>query len=304
MRQHTATPNTCILCGSALGCDKPYLWSGGEHIIRDFAYLLPSWILRIAFAPNPTLRERARSVIVNKQYFGDRRWFWCDSCCTGVAWPLFDEAKLNNYYSEFYWQSREQRSAYFSNDSILPRESNLASAQEQLDWVDYHGVKFSTALDFGAGDCAGAYLMSKKCGLNNVLVVDSSNQTQIIAKAIGLRCSSSLKLVKPSDFIYSSHAIEHVADLICTFALLENAVCDGGFVFLDTPNVADRHVFGGLVMTPHTFLLSEASFEQLSKPSKLKLIAAETVGPKWSKNHHIASQARTDLRVLFKKISR
>ena len=91
--------------------------------------------------------------------------------------------------------------------------------------------------------------------------------------------------------------------MIHTFALLENAVCDGGFVFLETPNVADRHVFAGLVMTPHTFLLSEASFEQLSKPSKLKLIATETVGPKWSKYHNIASQARTDLRVLFKKIS-
>ena len=56
-------------------------------------------------------------------------------------------------------------------------------------------------------------------------------------------------------------------------------------------------------MTPHTFLLSDTSFEQLSKSSNLRLIATETVGPEWSKHHNIASQARTDLRVLFKKIS-
>jgi hypothetical protein len=69
-----------------------------------------------------------------------------------------------------------------------------------------------------------------------------------------------------------SHTIEHVADLIHTFALLESAVCDGGFVFLETPNVADRQVFAALVMTPHTFLLSDTSLEQLSKSSNLRLV--------------------------------
>jgi hypothetical protein len=175
-------------------------------------------------------------------------------------------------------------------------------AQEQLDWVDRHGVKFSTAIDFGAGDCAGAYLIAKNCGSSNVLVVDSSNQTKTIANSIGIRYSPSLASIKHVEFIYSSHTIEHVANLSHTFSLLENAVCDGGFVFLETPNVADRHVFAGLVMTPHTFLLSEGSFDQLSKTSKLQVIAAEAVGPKWSKHHHIASQARADLRVLFKKL--
>ena len=120
---------------------------------------------------------------------------------------------------------------------------------------------------------------------------------------MGLPHSASLVSVKPVEFIYSSHTIEHVADLINTFVLLESAACEGGFVFLETPNVADRQVFAGLVMTPHTFLLSETSFEQLSKSSKLRLIATETVGPEWSKHHNIASQARTDLRVLFKKLS-
>ena len=138
--------------------------------------------------------------------------------------------------------------------SILARTPcclmNQTSHGEQLDWVDRHGVKFSSAIDFGAGDCAGAYLMSKKCGLKNVLVVDSSNQTKAIANSMGLSHSVSLDSVKPVEFIYSSHTIEHVADLIYTFALLERAVCDGGFVFLETPNVADRQVFAGLVAGP------------------------------------------------------
>jgi hypothetical protein len=171
-----------------------------------------------------------------------------------------------------------------------------------LDWVEQHGIRFSTAIDFGAGDCAAAYLMSKTCGLKNVLVVDKSDQTRAIADSMGLSHLTSLQSVsKPVEFIYSSHAIEHVANLRETFALLEKALCDGGFVFLETPNVADIHVFRGVSMTPHTFSLSETSFEKLSKSSNLRLIATDTVGPEWSKHQNIASQARTDLRGLFKK---
>jgi hypothetical protein len=218
----------------------------------------------------------------------------------GQAIPVRQES---SYYKDFYWNLREQHDDYFAKNALLPHESNLEWARTQLDWVDRHGVTFSSAIDFGAGDCAGAHLMSKKCGLKNVLVVDSSIQTKTIAKSMGFSHSVSLDSVNPVEFIYSSHTIEHVADLIHTFDLLESAVCDGGVVFLETPNVPDRQVFRRLVATPHTFLLSETSFEQLSKSNNLRLIAIETVGPEWSKHHNIASQARTDLRVLFKKIS-
>ena len=303
MKQLATNPTKCILCGSNLNISKPYLGIGGENVIRDFAYLLPMWALRLIAWPNATLLEKANSIIINKKTFSAKKLFWCDSCYTGLAWPLFDDAQLSSYYKDFYWKFREQHDVYFSENTTLPHESNLARAQTQLDWVERHGVKFSSAIDFGAGDCAGAYLMSKKCGLKNVLVVDNSNQTKTIANIMGLPHSASLVSVKPVEFIYSSHTIEHVADLINTFVLLESAACEGGFVFLETPNVADRQVFAGLVMTPHTFLLSETSFEQLSKSSKLRLIATETVGPEWSKHHNIASQARTDLRVLFKKLS-
>jgi methyltransferase family protein len=302
MKKLPTTPNECILCGSNLNTLKPYLGVGGENLIRDFAYLLPMWFLRIITWPNATLREKAHCVIVNKNTFGDKQLFWCDSCCTGMAFPLFDDVQLSNYYKEFYWTFRGQHDDYFSKNAMLPHESN--SAREQLDWVDRHGVKFSSAIDFGAGDCVGAHLMSIRCGPENVLVVDSSVQSKTIANSLGLGYSSSLESIGPVEFIYSSHAIEHVADIVHTFELLESAVCDGGFIFLETPNVANRQVFVDLpAVTPHTFLLSEASFKQLSKSSKLRLIATETVGPKWSKHHNIASDTRTDLRVLFKKVS-
>jgi Methyltransferase domain len=303
MKKRLTTPKNCILCGSTLTIHKSYLGLGGENLIRDCAYLLPKWVLRIITWRSATLREKANSVIVNKNTFGDKELFWCDSCCTGMAWPLFADAQLSSYYKDFYWRLREQHDVYFAESALLPHESNLARARTQLDWVRRHGVIFSSAIDFGAGDCAGAYVMSKESGLNDVLVVDSSSQTKTIANAMGFSHSLSLDAVKPVEFIYSSHTIEHVADLIHTFDLLQTAVCEGGFIFIETPNVADRQVFSQSVVTPHTFLLSKNSFEQLSKSSNLQIIATEIVGPKWSKHHNIASQARTDLRVLFKKIS-
>lgn len=296
-------PDKCILCGSALDEGRPYLAPRSESAIRDFAYLLPTWFLKILALPNTGGHGKLNSVITNKKFFARKNLYWCDRCCTGLALPLFGEAELSSYYQEFYWNAREQHRAYFNKDLMSPRDSSLNWARSQLDWVASHGVDFSTAIDFGAGDCAGVYVMSEKCGAENVCVVDSSLQTQSIAESMGIRYSSSLDGALEAEFLFGSHSIEHVADLIYTFKALENRVCDGGHVFLETPNVADKQVFDGLVMTPHTFMLSEASFREMSKSSRLKLIAVEAVGPEWCKHHRIASQARTDLRVMFKKIS-
>jgi 2-polyprenyl-3-methyl-5-hydroxy-6-metoxy-1,4-benzoquinol methylase len=141
---------------------------------------------------------------------------------------------------------------------MLLAQQNLNSTQDQLDWVSRHGVKFSSALDFGAGDCSGAYLMARKCGSDNVFAVDSSRQTNVIANSMGLICSTSLDTLERVEFVNASHTIEHVADLIHTFNQLDNSVCDGGYVFIETPNVADKKVLRSLVMTRHTFMLSEA----------------------------------------------
>jgi hypothetical protein len=279
---------------------------GGENAIRDFAYLLPTWILKLLALPNTSGREKVNSVITNKRFFASKNLYWCGRCCTGFVLPLFGEEELSSYYKEFYWSAREQHGAYFNNDlmsSMRPRESSLNYARSQLDWVASHGIDFSTAIDYGAGDCAGAYVMSEKCGAENVCVVDSSLQTQSIAESMGIRYSPSLDKALEAEFLFASHSIEHVADLIHTFKFFENRVCDGGHVFLETPNVADKQAFDGLVHTPHTFMLSEATFREMSKSSGLKLIAVEAVGPEWSKNHRIASQARTDLRAIFKKVS-
>jgi trans-aconitate methyltransferase len=162
-------------------------------------------------------------------------------------------------------------------------------------------VSYKTAIDCGAGDCAGAYLMSQNCSPANVLAVDSSEQTKTISASMGMRHAFSLDGVEPVDFLYASHSIEHVADMHKAMTLLENAVRDGGYLFLETPNIADRQVFDGIIPTPHTFMLSESSFRQLCASGPLRMIAATTSGPEWSKHHKIGSQARTDLRILLRK---
>ena len=292
----------CTICGSEITNSRPYLGVGGENAARDLAYLLPTPIIRGLMASNLGLHDKARAVFVNKQFFGDKTLFWCDSCCFGFAWPLFDKTSLDSYYRDFYWTSREHHSVYFGKN-FRPRDENLVAAQARLDWLDKHGVTYSSAIDFGAGDCAAAYLMSKRCGERNVHVVDSSEHAKVIAAAIGVSFSKSLINTSSVDFIYSSHTIEHVADLFETLSLLASVLTGGGIIFLETPNIADRQVFTGLVMTPHTFLLSALSFERLCEFTNLELIAAESVGPEWRERHKVASPARADLRVLLRKSS-
>ena len=77
MKELPTNSTKCMLCGSNLNITKPYLGVGGETLIRDFAYLLPTWVLRIITSPNATLREKANSVIVNKTTFGEKKLFWC-----------------------------------------------------------------------------------------------------------------------------------------------------------------------------------------------------------------------------------
>ena len=78
MKQLATNPTKCILCGSNLNISKPYLGIGGENVIRDFAYLLPMWALRLIAWPNATLLEKANSIIINKKTFSAKKLFWCE----------------------------------------------------------------------------------------------------------------------------------------------------------------------------------------------------------------------------------
>ena len=123
-----------------------------------------------------------------------------------MAWPLFADAQLSSDHKDFYWRLREQHDVYFAESALLPHELNLARAR-QHNWIgSVATVTFLPAIDFGAGDCAGAYVMSKEFGLNDVLVVDSSSQTKTIANAMGFSHSLSLDAVKPVEFISASSA--------------------------------------------------------------------------------------------------
>ena len=294
----------CLICGSTLEKNRRYLAPIGENRIRDFAYSLPSWALEIIGFTSARLREKLKPVITNKKFFGNKDLYWCSRCHTGIALPLFQEEVLSSYYEEFYWEGRGQHDEYFNDARAEPRESRLNWVRAQLDWVDSYGIDFSTAMDFGAGDCAGAYLMSKKCGTENICVVDSSTQARSVAESYGVRYFKSLDEAPVVDFLYGSHSIEHAADLMHTLKHLQAKMHEGAYMLLETPNVADKQVFQGLVLTPHTFTLSRKSFEEISMHSNLELIAVEEFGQEWQKGHNnIRSQARTDLRVILRKVS-
>src|SRR5262245_4397861 len=290
MSRDSDNTNRCFLCGSSTKYSRPYLTTADGSIIRNCAYFLtPLWILQKL----SVVSNKFNSIVFNRKFFGDKKLLWCDSCCMAFVLPMFNEADLDSYYREFYWQAREEHEIFFNKDSRIPLESKIKSVEDQFDWVSLQGVRFSTAIDFGAGDCAGAYVLAKKCGLNNVSVVDSANQTKLIADSMGINYSPSLQDVKPVDFLYSSHTIEHVADLLAVFDRLAKAVCEGGYIFLETPNIADKDIFYGLVFTPHTYSLSETSFRKICEARTLKVVAVHTTGPEWRQNHSkIDSQAR------------
>jgi hypothetical protein len=298
----TQSDSKCILCGSPITESRPYLNTKGRNLSRKLAHLLPSWTLDAISMINKSVRGKCNAIKINKEFFGNRRLFWCDCCHTGFVFPLFSESELDCYYSDFYWDYRSQNESFFNEESARPLEKRMEFAQARLDWVLGRGVNFSSAIDYGAGDCSGAYAIARYTGPQNVAVIDKSTRTGAIANALNMRHFSSLSGLAPVDFLYASHCIEHVHDLEGIFRRLADVVVSGGHIYLEFPNVEDKDVFMNIVHTPHTFMLSESTIQQLAKNSVMRLVAAETVGPKWCLDSpHLNSRARAILRILLKK---
>jgi 2-polyprenyl-3-methyl-5-hydroxy-6-metoxy-1,4-benzoquinol methylase len=155
-------------------------------------------------------------------------------------------------------------------------------------------------IDFGAGDCAASRSLISDYGIHDITVVDKSSFSLSAAREIGVRHSNFLEQAPIVDLVFSGHSIEHVHDLSQAMKLLIEKVRIGGYLFFETPNIANQEIFQKLCLAPHTYFLSVESFHRLGKLLGLEVLAIETVGPKWSKAFpRITSDARADLRVLF-----
>jgi hypothetical protein len=291
----------CEFCGSQEVIRKKYLRLNSRSSARNFAYALPIPLTNIISKMHPILSSRFSSVISNKKFFtGEAQ--YCLDCCSGLHVPKFNKRDLVQYYRDFYWHNRDMSDGQHLQDRGHPNDLMIEKTSARYDWIINSGASFSSVADIGAGDCAAAYFFNTR-GIDRIHVVDPSAKSEIIATQHGFSHSFEILDLPKVDLIFGSHVIEHVANV---FEFLQEAfsvLSDGGYIFIETPNIGDADVFLGLVHTPHTYFLSKGTFLEIEKKLPFKIIKMEACGPRWSCSHpRVSSLERADLRVLLQKV--
>lgn len=293
----------CFLCGSPNLVSVNYLQLNSDSYKRNFAYLMPRVVAKFLSKVSTNFSSAYHPVSVNKKYF-DRSAVFCLECLTGSCQPFFDKDALADYYRDFYWCNRDAGDGQHVTHDDRPNDRQLNLSRERIGWIKSHLRHIDSVIDFGAGDCAAAYIFSHEEKVSLVHVVDPSMRASSLAERYGLGYSEGVIKAPIVDLIYSAHSIEHVHDLKTAMSELLGKVRPGGHVFFETPNVGDLELFKKLPHTPHTFMLSQRSFKFLESAFPVTIVAMESCGPLWRSNRRkICSDERADLRVLLQKSS-
>ncbi|RDE51175.1 MAG: methyltransferase domain-containing protein [Candidatus Accumulibacter meliphilus] len=297
----TLEPRNCFLCGSSNLVSVNYLRLNSDSFKRNLAYFLPRFVAEFLSNASDRFSTAYHPVSVNKKYF-DRTAVFCLNCLTGSCQPVFEKDVLDNYYRDFYWLNRDAGDGQHVAHDDRPNDRQLSLSRERIAWIKLYLHKFDSVIDFGAGDCAAAYIFSREENVNAATVVDPSMRASVFAEKYRLGYSTDLAEAPIVDMIYSAHSIEHVHDFRVVMTDLVAKVRPGGHIFIETPNIGDLDVFSRLPHTPHTFMLSQSSFHFLESAFPVSIVAMESCGPLWRRNKkQIVSDERADLRVLLRK---
>ena len=292
----------CFLCGSVDLSVRKYLKLDSDSLARNVAYALPEVIGRLLSRASRRFASAYAPVLTNKRYF-DRSACYCSNCRTGEVFPRFSDEELSCYYRDFYWSNRDTIDGNHVPLDDRPNDKQLILTGDRIDWIRARLPSLDSVIDFGAGDCAAAFVF-RRSGLS-VHVVDPSDRARDLAVRYHSSHSVDLELAPVVDLLYSAHSIEHVSDLMSTITKMLAHVPEGGHIFMETPNIGDVDVFHALVHTPHTWMLSCSTFEKLAESLPLRIVAMESCGPMWRDGHRLVrSSERTDLRVLLQKTVR
>ena len=291
----------CSICHSSNTIDFDYLRLNSSSLIRNILYIIPVRFLTFLGKLSIVILKRCNPVILNRHYF-DRQLVYCLDCSSGACYPYFEERELSTYYNSFYWANRDVVDGKHVPDEDRPNINQININSNRMLWISRYIKDFSSLIDYGAGDCAAAYLYSKEISAKDVHVVDPSIRACQLSSKYNLGYFQNLSDAPMVELLYSAHSIEHVHDLIEVMREMILHVVEGGHIFIETPNVADVNLARDLVLTPHTFTLSEATFRHLSSRFPVEIIAMEACGPVWNVGNNAAgAKHRTDLRVLLKK---
>ena len=207
----------------------------------------------------------------------------CPACGLAFAWPIPDQDKLDNYYSEgAYWnhQANPGRATHLHSLSQAIARANVCKK-----WLE---VMPDDILDVGAGFGWQADGMIQVFGhhpASNYWFIepDDNAANQILNRVAGLQPSriSSIESKSNINLIFANQVLEHVADPVKFLNIIASSMAVGGHIYIEVPNRDDLSkddVF------PHTLFYSPESLREQLESTGLDIIVLEEFGKMLSRD--------------------
>ena len=194
--------------------------------------------------------ELLDELFLNCGVLEDPRGFWSVT-------PMPARSKLDEFYRQDYWASRNQQ-------SIILTRRDIAHFEQFRGYLAEDPPKPLRVLNFGSGHGGISFLMSA-LGHSVVNVDPFTLDSDRFEHKVDLE-----EVQGEFDLVYSSHSLEHVTNIDSTLRRILELLKPGGIFFVEVPNSEIRgqqdrmsEPPNSLISPPHTYYFTRKFFADL-----------------------------------------
>ena len=220
---------------------------------------------------------------IRKSIFSSKEISVCQNC--GFGQTFIKEDKLDDYYKNFYWNLRSEKTEDYDGYKSHPR------GIYQLKFVKEKIKSPLKVLEIGGGFCNFSLLLRDEISRLKIYSDElSSNLIQYYKK-------NNINLYqKPEgnfDHIHLSHVLEHISNPQNYLNKLLSILNLNGSIYVEVPNTNKDYFNLNFIDEPHVNFFTKSAFQHLSKNNNLKISEIETFGPSWEELYDFNKEEQT-----------
>ncbi len=184
----------------------------------------------------------------------------CDSCGYGKYLADISNKDLNDYYTYFYWQNKDDDCDFDLNPKAYKQWRYVS------DKIKIGSIR--KALEIGAGSAGFSRVLKEHIGENEVRVgvIEPAEKYERMYKKEGLKKEADffpVILSRKYDYIHMSHWLEHALDLGKVMSAIVNLLETNSHVYVEVPNCGKDYFASNSRDLPHIHFFSDKSLRLL-----------------------------------------
>jgi trans-aconitate methyltransferase len=188
----------------------------------------------------------------------------CLNCNIFQVIPHLSKEELSKYYQDYGNLRPGYYSELRSNKRVIG-QFNLIDKFSNLNKKNY--------LEYGSGNCIALKYVLDHYNLNTITSVDPSDHTNRICSTLDIKNYSDLNKLKKNsvDFIFTSHALEHLSSLKEFLVSIDTILSSKGELFVEVPNIPDENILKNRFHLPHTYAFNLKNFQLVCRKYGFRL---------------------------------